>query len=131
MDEMHEFKVRVYYKDTDAGGIVYHANYLNYGEMARIEFFRDLGFSTKHLAEEMDCQFVVRKCEVGYHAVANLEDELTVLSRVENIKRTSLTFKHLIYCEDNLICTMQVMLVCINKERKPVRIPDEVLAALT
>ncbi|MGH7094988.1 MAG: YbgC/FadM family acyl-CoA thioesterase, partial [Stellaceae bacterium] len=74
----HRFPVRVYYEDTDAGGVVYHANYLRFAERARTELLRSIGFSHSRSHAESGIRFVVRRCMVEYRAAARLDDALTV-----------------------------------------------------
>ncbi len=122
---MHSFKLRVYYEDTDAGGIVYHANYLNFAERARTEMIRDFGITNGHLRDDHNILVVVRHIDIDYSASAYLEDELIVESTVEAIGRTSFTLKQIVM-RDGLACaTMMVKLVCIDTDSgRPVRIPD-------
>jgi len=122
---MHSFKLRIYYEDTDAGGIVYHANYLKFAERARTEMIRDLGLTNGQLRDDHDVLIVVRHIDIDYSATAHLEDELVVESTVPEIGRTSFTMKQIVM-RDSLACaTLMVKLVCINKDSgRPVRIPD-------
>ncbi len=121
----HHFKLRIYYEDTDAGGIVYHANYLNFAERARTEMIRDLGLTNGQLRNDEHILIVVRHIDIDYSASAFLEDELIVETSVEHIGRTSFTLKQGVM-RDGLACaTLLVKLVCINKDSgRPVRIPD-------
>lgn len=122
---MHSFKLRIYYEDTDAGGIVYHANYLKFAERARTEMIRDLGITNGQLRDEHDVLVVVRHIDIDYSASAFLEDELIVESTVPEIGRTSFTMKQIVM-RDGLACaTLIVKLVCINTDSgRPVRIPE-------
>jgi acyl-CoA thioester hydrolase len=121
----HEFKLKVYYQDTDAGGIVYHPNYLNFAERARTEMIHDLGLSNTQLKEQENLIIVVRHIEVDYSASARLEDKLTVQTSVVHIGHTSFHLKQVVM-RDGLACaTMIVKLVCIDVDSgRPVRIPD-------
>ena len=122
---MHSYKLRIYYEDTDAGGIVYHANYLKFAERARTEVIRDLGLTNGQLRDDHNILIVVRHIDIDYSATAHLEDELIVESTAPEIGRTSFTMKQIVM-RDSLACaTLIVKLVCINKDSgRPVRIPD-------
>lgn len=122
---MHSFKLRVYYEDTDAGGIVYHSNYLNFCERARTEMIRDLGLTNGQLRNDENILIVVRHIDVDYSASAFLEDELIVESTVSEIGRTSFLMKQVVK-RDGLACaTLMVKLVCIDADSgRPIRIPD-------
>ncbi|MDC6130864.1 tol-pal system-associated acyl-CoA thioesterase, partial [Burkholderia gladioli] len=84
--------VRVYYEDTDAGGIVYYANYLRFFERARTEWLRACGLDQRRLAAETGAMFVVRDTAVDYRAPARLDDPLTIVSRIERFGRASMIF---------------------------------------
>ncbi len=121
----HTIEVRIYYEDTDAGGIVYHARFLHYGERSRTEYLRDLGFENSALEKELGIGFVVRNIDIDYLKPAVLDDFLTVTTSVTAIKNTSFTMTHSMRNQcDELICEMAVALVCVNmKAMKPERIP--------
>jgi acyl-CoA thioester hydrolase len=115
----------VYYEDTDAGGIVYHANYLNFSERARTEMIRDLGLTNTQIREELNILIVVRHIEVDYASSARLEDELTVESTVPEIGRTSFTMKQIVKRDGHACATLMVKLVCIDAvSGRPVRVPQ-------
>jgi len=126
-----EFPVRVYYEDTDAGGVVYHANYLNFYERARTEFLRSLGFEQDVLLEH-NTAFVVRRCELDYLISAKFNDQLLISVEVEHLKRASIVFKQKITTkEGNLLSTAQVVVVCVALEQmKPIAIPSHILKEL-
>ena len=126
-----EFPVRVYYEDTDAGGVVYHANYLNFYERARTEFLRELGFEQDTLLKE-DIAFVVRRCELDYLMPAKFNDQLIVHVEIEHLKRTSIIFKQKITSQNgDLISTAQVIIVCVALTKmKPSAIPSLILKEL-
>lgn len=121
----HRFPLRVYYEDTDAGGIVYHANYLKFAERARTEMIRDLGITNGELRDVHNVLVVVRHIDIDYSASARLEDELVVESSVPEIGRTSFLMKQIVM-RDGLACaTLIVKLVCIDTDSGcPVRLPD-------
>lgn len=126
-DNKFLFPVRVYYEDTDAGGIVYYANYLKFAERARTEYIRALGVRQQDALETEDkFAFVVRHCEVDYQAPAVLDDELVVSCQVVEIGGASCTMHQEIMRADKLLVTIDVKAVYVSlKNRRPVRIPKE------
>ena len=126
---MHEnfyHNVKVYYEDTDAGGVVYYANYLKYLERARTEALFSIGFSNKKIQNQFNSLIIVKSCNIEYKKSAYLEDELTVRSFVKSITKTSFFMNQIITKGEEIIVEAQVHLVFINKEGKPVKIPDEI-----
>ena len=126
---MHEnffHNIKVYYEDTDSGGVVYYANYLKYLERARTEALFSIGYSNKKILERFKLLIIVKSCNIQYKKSANLEDELTVRSFVKSITKTSFFMNQIISREDEIIVESQIHLVFINKEGKPVKIPDEI-----
>ena len=126
---MHEnffHKLKVYYEDTDTGGVVYYANYLKYLERARTEALFSIGFSNKKIQEKFSSLIIVKSCNIDYKKSAHLEDELTVRSFVKSITKTSFFMNQIINRKDEVIVEAQVHLVFINKEGKPIKIPDEI-----
>ncbi|OQX11546.1 MAG: tol-pal system-associated acyl-CoA thioesterase [Thiothrix lacustris] len=112
------FPVRVYYEDTDAGGVVYHANYLCFMERARTEWLRALGFEHDTLATTLNILFVVGGIDIQYRKPARLNDALTVKTRIETLGRASLAFKQEIWLETannspELLTTASVKVVCV------------------
>ena len=130
----HSMNVRIYYEDTDAGGIVYHANYLKFAERARTEFLRDLGYSNSMLAKEKRILYVVRHASTEYYKPAFLDDFLRMDTHIETIKNTSFVMTHKLFRPDEknneeLLAEMRIVLVCIDsKALKPVRFPEEMKA---
>ncbi|UOG93962.1 MAG: tol-pal system-associated acyl-CoA thioesterase [Candidatus Thiothrix sulfatifontis] len=113
------FPVRVYYEDTDAGGVVYHANYLRFMERARTEWLRTLGFEQDTLAQELNAVFVVAGLEIAYRKPARFNDALLVNAKIDTIGRASLLFKQEIWREGSnnsreLLTTASVKVVCVN-----------------
>ncbi|MCH9814341.1 MAG: YbgC/FadM family acyl-CoA thioesterase [Epsilonproteobacteria bacterium] len=117
-------KVRIYYKDTDMGGIVYHSNYLNFCEMARSELF----FSHGRSPMIGECHFAIKKINANYHKPSFLGDLLEVKTKLIQVKHTSIEIAHAIYRADTLIFTMEVLLVFLCKDGKPHRIDEETKA---
>ena len=126
---MHEnffLKLKVYYEDTDSGGVVYYANYLKFLERARTEALFSIGFSNKKIQEQFNSLIIVKSCNIEYKKSAYLEDELTIRSFVKSITKTSFFMNQIISKADDVIVESQVHLVFINKDGKPVKIPDEI-----
>ena len=126
---MHEnffHKLKVYYEDTDSGGVVYYANYLKFLERARTEALFTIGFSDKKIIEEFNSLIIVKSCNIEYKKSAYLEDELTVRSFVKSITKTSFFMNQIITVGEETIVEAQVHLVFVSKEGKPVKIPDKI-----
>ena len=124
---MHEnfyHKLKVYYEDTDAGGVVYYANYLKFIERARTEALATLGFNNKKIKEDFGALILVKSCNIEYKIPAHLEDELNIRSYVKSITKTSFFMNQFIKRGDELIAEAKVHLVFVNKEGKPIKIPN-------
>lgn len=126
----HSISLRVYYEDTDAGGIVFYANYLKFAERGRTEFLRAAGFRHRDLLAGDGLIFVVRKVDVEYHKPALLDDTLTVVTEAGEIKNSSFAMKQSIFRDNVLLCDMNVTLVCVNQNGRPVRVPDNLKTAI-
>tara|TARA_B100000902_G_C26872030_1_gene698181 strand:- start:10 stop:432 length:423 start_codon:yes stop_codon:yes gene_type:complete len=126
---MHEnffHKVKVYYEDTDSGGVVYYANYLKFLERARTEALFSIGFSNNKIKEKFNSLIIVKSCNIEYKKSAHLEDELTVRSFVKSITKTSFFMNQIITKKEETIVESKIHLVFIGKNGKPVKIPDEI-----
>ena len=126
---MHEnffHKLKVYYEDTDSGGVVYYANYLKFLERARTEALYSIGFSNQKVKKDFSSLIIVKACNIEYKKPASLEDELTIRSFVKSITKTSFFMNQIITKGDDTIVEAQVHLVFINDLGKPVKIPDEI-----
>ena len=126
---MHEnffHKLRVYYEDTDAGGVVYYANYLKFLERARTEALFSIGFNNKKIKDLFNSLIIVKSCNIEYKKSAYLEDDLTVRSFVKSITKTSFFMNQIISKGDETIVEAQVHLVFVNSDGKPIKIPDEI-----
>ena len=126
---MHEnffHNVKIYYEDTDSGGVVYYANYLKFLERARTEALFSIGYSNKKIKDVFGSLIIVKSCNIEYKKSAQLEDELTVRSFVKSITKTSFFMNQIITKGDDVIVEAQVHLVFINIDGKPIRIPDEI-----
>ena len=119
--------VRVYYEDTDAGGIVYNANYLKFLERARTEWLRQLGIEQDHLLQ-LDVAFVVRHIDIEFRNAARFNQLLTVSCRVTQLKRASMVFTQAIVDEHNrIIVSAEVTIACVRVSvMKPIAIPEDV-----
>ena len=116
---------KIYYHDTDCGGVVYYANYLKYMEEARTEYLLLRGIELPKLAEK-DIWFVVAKVEIDYKAPARYQETLTVSARVEETKMSTIKFYQEVKRGSVLIAKATTTLVCINKDFRPVPVPEEV-----
>ena len=126
---MHEnffHKLKVYYEDTDSGGVVYYANYLKYLERARTEALFSIGFSNKKVQDKFNSLIIVKSCNIEYKKSAHLEDGLTVRSFVKSITRTSFFMNQMIMREKETIVEAQTHLVFVNGVGKPVKIPEQI-----
>ena len=119
--------VRVYYEDTDAGGVVYYANYLRFFERARTEWLRATGFDQTALKADSAIVFAVRHVEIDYLRPARLDDELVVEAVIADVGRASLGFRQRLLRGDEVLCTAAVKVVCLHSETfRPVAIPAAV-----
>jgi|TARA_B110000046_G_scaffold183708_1_gene220460 acyl-CoA thioester hydrolase len=117
-------KIKVYYEDTDSGGVVYYANYLKFLERARTEALVSLGFSNKKIKDDFGALIIVKSCNIDYKKPAHLEEELNIRSFVKSITKTSFFMNQLITRDGILIVEAKVHLVFINDLGKPVKLPD-------
>jgi tol-pal system-associated acyl-CoA thioesterase len=118
--------VRVYYQDTDAGGVVYHAQYLAFMERARSELINALGLDLAQLAESRRLLFLVYELRARYHAPARLNDMLSVSAEVVKMGRASLVFRHRVERGAELLVEADVTLALVDRERmRPARLPQE------
>jgi len=122
---MFSWPVRVYFQDTDAGGVVYHASYVNFMERARTEWLRTFGYSNAGLMQQLGVVFVVRSMKLDYLKPALLDDLLTVTAQVKEIGRSRITLVQTVMRSDELLTQGEVHLVCVNVDTfKPVSVPD-------
>lgn len=121
--------IRVYVEDTDAGGIVFYANYLKYMERARTELMRSLGYDKPALFDGR--QFVVRGVELLYHKPAVLDDEIMVTARFDKVSRVSFTMSQHVFCGDDLLLEGTIKVACIDVQNKrPCGIPKPMFETL-
>ena len=119
--------VKIYYEDTDSGGVVYYANYLKYFERARTEALLTIGLSNLKIKDEFDCLIIVKSCNIEYKKSAYLEDNLTIKSYISSVTKTSFVMDQSIYKDDVLIVDAKIHLVFVNKKGKPSKIPKLIL----
>ena len=126
---MHEnffHELKVYYEDTDSGGVVYYANYLKFLERARTEALFSIGYSNNKIQQDFNSLIIVKSCNIEYKKPAYLEDELTVRSFVKSITKTSFFMNQIITRNNEVIVEAQIHLVFVNKVGKPIKIPEQI-----
>ena len=116
--------VKVYYEDTDAGGIVYYANYLKYLERARTEALATIGLSNLQIKEKFEALIIVKSCNIEFKKSAYLEDNLNIRSFIKSVTKTSFVMNQFISKDDNIIVEAQVHLVFVNDKSKPIKVPQ-------
>ena len=124
---MHEnfyHNVKIYYEDTDAGGVVYYANYLKYLERARTEALSTIGLSNLKIKDKFGAQIIVKSCNIEFKKSAQLEDELKIRSFVKSVTKTSFFMNQIITNGENTIVESQIHLVFVNEKGKPVKVPE-------
>lgn len=116
MSEQHTFRkqVRVYYEDTDAGGIVYHSNYLNFMERCRCDWLMHLGFNVAELEQNQNIVFVVREAGLVFHEPARLFDDLTVTAEVLQVGNVKLVLNQAVYNGERELCTAKIKLAVLD-----------------
>jgi len=129
-DGRHVLPLRIYYEDTDSGGMVYYANYLKFAERARTEMLRLAGFDHGAIADHFGLAFVVRDCTVSYKSPAHLDDLLEVRSCFLEVGGASLTAEQLICRETTELARLDVRLACMTGGGRPSRIPETLREAL-
>lgn len=128
---MNDFLVcRVYYEDTDAGGVVYHARYLHFFERARTEFLRRLGFEQQQLLDQKNIAFVVTNINIDYKSPAKLDDQIVISTNVIAVKFSQVIFEQKINRGSELLSSAVVSVASVNlSAMKTVKMPSEVRAA--
>lgn len=126
-----QWPIRVYYEDTDAGGVVYYANYLKFFERARTEMLRAMGYEQDELIASAGIIFVVRSVQVDYLSPARFNEQLTVSAKVTQAKKASLIFEQVITRGDDTLCTGIIRIACLDaKAMRPKAIPEHLLELL-
>ena len=122
---MFQYTLKIYYEDTDAGGVVYYANYLKFIERARTEMINKLGFTLATLLKEYDRLFLVKKIECDYIESCKLEDTLNVQSNILVLKNASFELEQNILKQNKIIFRSKILMVCVNSQGAPSKIPYE------
>ncbi len=126
-----EWPVRVYYEDTDSGGVVYHSNYLNFMERARTEWLRSLGFEQDELMTNQQCIFAVHSMQLKFRRPAKFNELLLIQSRITTVSGASFEFEQKIMRDDELLCDAVVKIACLNSNRfRPMAIPPQLLTEI-
>ena len=129
--DAHIFPLRVYYEDTDAGGIVYYANYLRFAERARTEYLRSVGGGHQTPLAEDGIAFAVRQCSVDYMSPAFLDDPLEVHTRFLEVRGASLRAEQVVKRKMDELARLTVRLACIGDDGRPRRMPAALRSALS
>ena len=130
---MHEnfyHKLKVYYEDTDAGGVVYYANYLKFLERARTEALLTIGLSNSIIKDKFGALIIVKSCNIEYKKSAHLEDVLNIKSYIKSTTKTSFLMDQIITKNKNIIVEAKINLVFVNDKGKPIKIPDTIFKSL-
>jgi len=130
MKKSFNHNVKVYYEDTDAGGVVYYANYLKFLERARSEALSEVGLSNLKIKKDYGALIVVKSCNIEFNKSAHLEDKLKINSFITSFTKTSFTMSQSIYRNKDSIVKSKIHLVFINEKGKPIKIPENILKNL-
>jgi acyl-CoA thioester hydrolase len=126
-DNIFSFPIRIYYEDTDAGGIVYYANYLKFAERARTEYLRYIGINQETMLKEKGIGFVVRECHINYKSPAKLDDILNITCKVTELKSVSLKMEQKLYRGDAILAEIEITVVFLSlATMRPTKIPNEI-----
>ncbi len=124
MQKQFKFDLKIYYEDTDAGGVVFYANYLKYLERARTEAIYSLGYTNTKLKDKYDIIIIVKSCKINYIKSAKFEDRLSVYSKIKSISKASFVMKQVIKRKNIEISNAEIVLVAINEKGKPTKLPN-------
>ena len=125
MAKKFNFSVKVYYEDTDAGGVVYYANYLKFLERARSEVIYSLGYTNTSILERFGVLLIVKSCNIEYKKPAKFEDTLEIISEIKSFTKTSFLMKQSILRNNKIISDAEIHLVSVDKNGKPLKIPED------
>ena len=125
MAKKFSFTVKVYYEDTDAGGVVYYANYLKYLERARSEAIYSLDFTNSNLLRNHGILLIVKSCNIEYKKPAKFENVLEIVSEVKSFTKTSFVMKQSILRDGEIITEADIHLVSVDKNGKPSKVPED------
>jgi acyl-CoA thioester hydrolase len=131
MFKKFSLKIRIYWEDTDAGGIVYYANYLKFAERARTEMLRSIGINQADYINEKNILFLVRSAKTDFIRAAKLDDEIHVETHIEKIKGAKLFVSQNIKHAEKTLCNMNFLIVSVNKSFKPVRVSEYIIKKLS
>ena len=123
--------IRIYYEDTDLGGVVYHSRYLNFAERARAEFLRKLSLEQIKIKTKYDIQFIVKELKINYLGFCSLDDKIELETKLEAIDRVKLSFNHTFYKNNIEITKMFVKICCIKNTGKVARMPKDLYDKIT
>lgn len=127
-----QWPIRIYYEDTDAGGVVFYANYLKFFERARTELLRSMGFEQDVLVAEQQLIFVVRSVQIDYLKPARFNETINVSAKITQAKKVSLSFEQVITRDNDVLCNGVVRIACLDATKmKPKIIPDFLLKKIT
>lgn len=128
------YSITVFYEDTDAAGVVYHANYLKFMERARTIFLQQKGIKLSDIIVQDKVQFLVRAASISYERPARLEQSLTVATKITKFGRASMHFKQNIFIDvarpETLVCSGDIVIVCTDLQYKPCAIPERILGEI-
>ena len=130
MKKIFSHKIKVYYEDTDAGGVVYNANYLKFFERARSEALSEVGLSNLIIKKDYGLIIVVKSCNIDFNKSAYLEDQLNVNSFITSFSKTSFKMNQSILRDTDVIVNSKFHLVFVNEKSKPTKIPEKILKSL-
>ena len=125
MAKKFSFSTKVYYEDTDAGGVVYYANYLKFLERARSEAIYSLGFTNSSLLETYGILLIVKSCNIEYKKSAKFEDTIEIISKVKSFAKTSCIMKQTIFRQNEMISDADIHLVAVDRNGKPSKMPED------
>ena len=130
MSKKFNYKIKVYYEDTDAGGVVYYANYLKFMERARSEALLDIGLSNLKIKKDFGALIIVKSCNINFIKSSYLEDQLKISSFITSFNKASFMMDQVVSRDDDIIVIAKVHLVFVNQKNKPVKIPEKILIDL-
>ncbi len=123
-DDAFFFPIRVFYEDTDAGGVVYHSNYLNFSERARTEWLRHLDIGRERLQREFDIMFVVRRATIDWRRPARLDDLLLIETRLNGMGKVRMSLKQTVRRGDEVLAIIDIEVVAVNSQFAPTLLPQ-------
>jgi acyl-CoA thioester hydrolase len=130
MPAPHIHRLRVYFEDTDAGGMVYYANYLKFAERARTEMLRAAGISHAEMVADDGLMLVVRRVTAEYRRSAKLDDELEIETRIDDVGGATLTLDQVVRRGREVLVELVVTIACITREGRPTRLPERIRTAI-